>query len=880
MSLEFLHPEALWLLAGLAALALLLRWAARAPARHHQPAPLRAAAAALIVVALAEPMAVLRTGSMSVAYLVDVSRSMSSESLADALKWIGEAQVRGTPARAHFIAFGSGVQAFDTLEALQEVRVGTQEVEASGRGIDDGGTDLEYALDAAHALLGQERVRRIVAFTDGNQTRGDALRSVSRLRAQGIPVFVVPGTVTAEPRAWIDDLWLRSPVHAGAPAVLSLRALARTEGQAEVEVWVEGTRRARQSVRLRPGANEWTRQVRFSGAGSKLLEVRLSMPGQSGAQAEAARMLVAVKPAVRVLYLERAREDARFLAAALRAQGMDVTVATPPRVLDAGPLERYDVVILSDLPVSSVERSLGARLQRFVRAGGGLVFAGGDSAYGQDGFTDTRIESILPVRFRERRKREQLDLLLLIDRSSSMQGAKLESAKAAAMQLLDVIGPEHRLGVIAFSARPREVAALQRLSDRQAVAQSIAAMSAGGQTDIFSALWHARGLLRGSQAAVKHVILLSDGDTVPVATLRPDPSQPAARGDAPPEDFRALSALLAREGVSVSTIAVGEAPQIEFMRNIADWTGGASHVARNEAEIPGLIVADARGLASDSIVERPFRAALRWRPATLDGVDFDTAPPLLGLVVAQPKRHAEVLLEGIGARPLLVRSHYGLGRSIAFLSDVKQRWAVQWLSWPGYGRFWAQLVRSAARDDPAPASWRIVRERDGARLVLTALTAAGRHANGLRLQARVTGPEGPARAVTLDQTGPGRYEAFLAHEISRAGLYRFDLVDPGATSESGPRLPGPLSLRVPRDQEMRFLAPDLALLQALADGTGGVLSPTHADAFSDRGARGLLRVHLWPGLAAAALACVLLELLLLRRRMPPTPAAQPPRRPG
>src|SRR5256885_11081522 len=61
--------------------------------------------------------------------------------------------------------------------------------------------------------------------------------------------------------------------------------------------------------------------------------------------------------------------------------------------------------------------------------------------------------------------------------------------------------------------------------------------------------------------------------------------------------------------------------------------------------------------------------------------------------VAKAKEKSEVLLESPREDPLLVRWQYGLGRTAAFTSDLKDRWAVNWLRWNGYSKFWSQLVR-------------------------------------------------------------------------------------------------------------------------------------------------------------------------------------------
>jgi Ca-activated chloride channel family protein len=58
---------------------------------------------------------------------------------------------------------------------------------------------------------------------------------------------------------------------------------------------------------------------------------------------------------------------------------------------------------------------------------------------------------------------------------------------------------------------------------------------------------------------------------------------------------------------------------------------------------------------------------------------------------------AQELLESELAEPILARWHVGLGWSLAWTSDVKNLWAVEWLRWPGYGQFWGQLVREHMR---------------------------------------------------------------------------------------------------------------------------------------------------------------------------------------
>ena len=143
---------------------------------------------------------------------------------------------------------------------------------------------------------------------------------------------------------------------------------------------------------------------------------------------------------------------------------------------------------------------------------------------------------MLPVRFEARRKRRDLDLVLLIDRSHSMRGRKLELAKSAALATLDLLENEHRLAVIAFDARPHDVVPLAAVGNKRRAEDLIAGMTASGQTNIYHALSRAQRVLADSTATTRHVILLSDGVTAP-----------PPGGAAPPSSSEAAQELIRKE---------------------------------------------------------------------------------------------------------------------------------------------------------------------------------------------------------------------------------------------------------------------------------------------------------------------------------------------
>src|SRR6185503_19849030 len=86
--------------------------------------------------------------------------------------------------------------------------------------------------------------------------------------------------------------------------------------------------------------------------------------------------------------------------------------------------------------------------------GGGLIMAGGEDSYGSGGYQGTRIERIMPVRFDTKLDRHKavVAVILMIDRSGSMDGAPLEMAKTSARSTTEALDPKDIIGVVAFDS--------------------------------------------------------------------------------------------------------------------------------------------------------------------------------------------------------------------------------------------------------------------------------------------------------------------------------------------------------------------------------------------------------------------------------------------
>jgi Ca-activated chloride channel family protein len=259
----------------------------------------------------------------------------------------------------------------------------------------------------------------------------------------------------------------------------------------------------------------------------------------------------------------------------------------------------------------------------------------------------------------------------------------------------------------------------------------------------------------------------------------------------------------------------------------------------------------------------------------LRGIDFGRAPGLRGIVPVQAKKMSEVLLRTHEGDELLVRGRRGLGRTAAFASDAKNRWAARWLTWSGYSKFWSQLARDTMRQgatllggaeiaiSPATDSgaWRVVVDVD----------APEGFANDLKGEIEVVDPnlaeeaEGRTTTLPLHLSAPGRYEAEVQGVRSGQRLVKAKLYD---ETQDPKRLVaeavGQVSVPYPAELSPSQLRPIPEAVAALASGTAeGPLDPVLAEPGDPRGRT---RVRpLWPEVLWALVLPMLLLDLLLRR---------------
>src|SRR5213593_2353364 len=565
-------------------------------------------------------------------------------------------------------------------------------------------------------------------------------------------------------------------------------------------------------------------------SGSVMLEAEVRSPDDRFAGNNRFRKSIVVHGKPAVLYVEGRPQSARYFEATLRVEGFAVTTLPAAAVPDsARGLDGYDVLVLSDVARSSLNEQQMRALATYVRdLGGGFILAAGDTSNGGDGgYSKTEIERILPITFEAKRPHRSVAMIIVLDKSGSMGGPDFAFTKEAARAPLQLLADTDRFGVVAFDSEFFWAVPLENVDNaenRAQIGQAISAIVPGGETDIYPALDAAYARLANDSSEIKHVILLSDGHT----------------GRDP---FQSLVEKMAQARITVSTVALGAAADRDLLAKIAGWGRGRTYYVTDASHVPQVFTYEAELTTGSTLRESPFALTVKKNALALKGVDFKNAPELLGYVVTKPKQKSEVLLESPRQDPILARWQYGLGRTAAFTSDLKDRWAVNWLRWPGYAKFWSQLVRETMRPHDSELDLHVVRDRDQARITLEAVQKDGQFRNNGEFQLSVVRPDQSISNVPLHQIASGSYQ--VQFPLKQEGSYMFRVI---GEKESASR-----TLAYSYPDEYHLLEPNTSLLRAISDATKGGFQPAAQEIFAAHGDTVVFPVPLWPYLAVAAL---------------------------
>jgi Mg-chelatase subunit ChlD len=855
--MTFTNP---WLLLLLLAVPFLfwLGRPSRGPSRRREiiSLALRLALVVLLILGIAGLELRRATDELSVVYLVDHSDSMPPLVQRAALDYVRQAMLKMGPRdKSGVIVFGGEALVERPLSASKTLEGFTSKVSSIQ-------TDLAEAIRLGMALLPADTARRMVILSDGIATTGDAVEAARLAAASGVQIVVVPLGSQPGAEAIVTDVSAPAHLREGEEFGLEVTIDSSIDQTVGVRVLAGAATVYESTLRLRKGVNAYTLPMTASAPG--FTEYRVQIVPLTGSDTFyqnnelAAFSQIAGPP--RVLLVKNANprdgvDEARELTAALAAANILVDVVEPSRLpSDLAELSEYVSIILLDVPAPELSTRQMLAVQSYVRdLGGGLVAVGGPSAYGVGGYFKTPLEETLPVemQIKDQQRRPRLTMVFIIDRSGSMGETsggviKVELAKEAAIRSIALLSPTDKVGVVAFDDSAAWVVPITSLEESDAIINGIGTIRPDGGTDIMAGVEAMARLLPGDDAAVKHVILLTDGGADPTGIAE------------------LVKKLHDENDITFSAVGVGQ-DAAAFLPTLAEAGGGLYHFAADAASLPAIFTEETTLATRAYIIEEEFFPAQVNPSPILEGID--QVPALLGYVGTTAKDSAQTILISAQKDPILATWQYGLGRSVAWTSDATGRWAKEWVTWDHFVRFWAQVVRSTINTGlHSNAEVRVSRSGDQATVTVDARTDAGGYLNGLTVTVNVIGPDGEAQTLTLVQVAPGRYSGTFTPSVEGAYLIRVAGTDPTQPAGSQEAVAQTAGWVLSYSPEYQTLTADPNLLNRLAALTGGFVMGEDLAAIyqHDLPAPRAATRPIWPGLLLAAALLLPVDIAVRR----------------
>lgn len=784
---------------------------------------MRLSLAGALIMVLAEPRAVRTRDVVSVVYALDVSDSIGDASVERALEFVAR-QVTDKPEHdeAGLIVFG-GTAAVE----LPPRKVFPFEGVVASQ-VQRDATNIEQAISLAAAMLPAENRGRIVLISDGTSTGGSLNRQLDELKSRDIAVDVLPVEYQYDREVWIERLELPPYVKLGEDYEVSVVISSLQDCTGRLTLRENGrilpTDPENETIEIKAGKNRFSRTIQVRDAGYYEYQATVDVSrGQDNLRQNntvlnflfvegEGRTLVVTDPAGN-------EEEWEPLVEALQATERVVEIRSAYEFPhDPLSLMPYDCVVWVNTPADAFDEAQLEAMHDAVRdLGTGFLMIGGPNAFGPGGYRRTQIEKALPVAMDVSQKKvlPKGALAIILHTCEFPEGNTW--GKRITIQAIKVLSEQDEVGVLVFNGGVEEwLFELTPVSEFEWMVPKINGAQIGDMPSFAPTMEMALDELKSSDAAAKHVIIISDGD-------------PGAPAPGVLRNFR-------DNRITISTVSIFPHGGLDvgLMRQIAEATGGRYYFPSDPNRLPSIFIKEAKTLKRVMIQEKEVIPEQGIVSPIMKGVD--SMAPLQGYVLTSLKSGAEPVLQTpVGNEPdeeendpILARWRYGLGATAAFTSDLSSRWGRDWLGWKHYQPLIKQLVTSISRVR-SPSQLRLWAYATGGEGVLM-VEDFSPDDSFLELAAIVSGPDDRSETVALRQVTPKRYQV----RLPLWGQGRYQVIVRGAGDGRDETVTG--GFIVPYSPEyLRFRSNPIILEEIASRTDGKLLDPeTPADAVFGR----------------------------------------------
>nr|WP_281419458.1 VWA domain-containing protein [Bacillus alkalicola] len=699
-------------------------------------------------------------------------------------------------------------------------------------------TNIEAGLQMASSLLGESGAGRAVLLSDGNETIGNALLQTELMLNQGITVDVVPFYSENVKDVSMETLNVPSFIYESEEAPVSLTINSTEDTDTTLKITLNNETIIQETVVLKEGTNAFTYVIPIPSNGMQTIRAEVMTNNDSILENNQLTTVTTVGNQARVLFVEESVQGHNALFEALDSTDLEIdriTTSMLPR--DLNRYLHYDAIIVNNVSSHDITIDKMNLIETAVRDFGvGFIMTGGENSYALGGFRETPIENILPVEMEIKNEEElpSIGMVFVIDRSGSMQGERLELAKEAAMRSVELLREGDTVGVIAFDDQTWPIVETEEMKDTKHVTEQISGITAGGGTDIYPGLAEAYHQLRQHELQRRHIILLTDGQSPETG------------------NYQTLISDGLEENITLSTIAVGQGADHFLLEVLADYGNGRFYSVYDETTIPTILSRETMLSSRTYIEDNPFFpsvvASTDWSSRFNNGV-----PQMNGYIATSPKSRATTILLSEREDPVLSRWQYGLGRTVAWTSDVEGVWAGDWTLWENWAPLWNDIITWTFPNN-IQEPFDITQRRNGAQNTIILKS----HENESRpLDAFVVNERGAELDATIRLTAPGEYEVTFNGD---EGMHYLQLLD-----RNEGHLPiFQTGITVAYPDEFRIRTTDESFLERIAEVSGGSVLENGSESFRPLMEQPVSRQNIAPILIIFAFLLLFAEIVVRR----------------
>ncbi len=693
-------------------------------------------------------------------FLVDLSNS-NEEHLQDAAEYLRE-NIEAMPGGNEY-----GIVTFGKNTLVEQFLTDQKYYGGLMTLPDKAATNFEEAFSKALTMLSQSTNKRLVVLTDGKETRGDIRHMAQALTAGQVEFLTLLYEDAQTQDAYVDNVTLPAYLHPGDKYNIQVTVESNYDTDAVILLYNGSQQTAANNVHLNKGSNRFvfSEQVSVDGEGKVMenLQVRVQAPGDTCEENDFYSAYSVIESPPRVLVITGQGVSSSEFTSVLQAAGCDYSAVScwnaPTTILE---MLEYKSIVLVDAYFDDLPQGFVDNIESYVKDYGcGFVCCGGEESFALGGYRDTVLETILPVDMERRNVNEapSMAMVMVIDRSGSMTGAvghsgasNLDIAIKAATVAVDNLRDADYVGVITFDDGFDWQVEITEASNRKDIKDKIEDIEAGGGTTIKPALQEACKELLKSDVSVKHVVLLTDG-----------------MGET--TNYTDVIEEYTKAGITLSTVAVGDGADTELLERLANKCSGRYYYSDIASDIPKIFAQEVF-LGGDSYIQTgEFGLAVQGGHEITGNLFAEGWPILYGYVAASPKTASQLLIASASEDdPILTTWQYGLGRTVAWNSDVTGEWTGAFSGKEDYVQLWKRVVDySTGNADIGEDSVDIVTAGEVTEIVYQ----TKEYNSETEIVATIIDPEGEQQEIKLYATAPGKYETQLPTE--QTGLYHMSI---------------------------------------------------------------------------------------------------------